>query len=129
MVRFSTHASLTAGWQYCAVYIDHVIGERRVQLSRRRLPAGPWESIVFEDHTQVEDDGHNVICIGICHQDGSLHMSWDLHSSVFNYRRSLRDLTSDPASALWSTDSFGPVEHDLPGLKQDMSEVSLWPLP
>ena len=125
MVRFPSHASLTAGWQYCAVYIDHVVGERRVQLSRRRLPDGPWELIVFEDHSQVEDDGHNVICIGICHQDGSLHMSWDLHSSVFNYRRSLRDLTSDPASALWSTDSFGPVEHDLPGLKQDMSEVSL----
>jgi hypothetical protein len=116
--------SLTPGWQYCAVYIDHVKGERRVQLSRRMLPTGTWESIVFADHTQIEDDGHNVICIGICHEDGSLHISWDLHSSVFNYRRSLRDLTSDPASAVWSTASFGPVEHNLPGLQQDMSEVS-----
>jgi hypothetical protein len=101
-----------------------VKGERRVQLSRRQLPTGPWQSIVFDDHTQVEDDGHNVICFGICHQDGSIHISWDLHSSVFNYRRSLVDLVSDPGSALWSTDSFGPVEHALPGLHQDMSEVS-----
>jgi hypothetical protein len=112
------------GWQYCGVYIDHVEGERRVQLSRRQLPSGRWESIVFDDHTQTSDDGHNVICFGICHQDGSMHISWDLHSSVFNYRRSLVDLVSQPESAVWATESFGPVEHDLPGLKQDMSEVS-----
>jgi len=115
---------LMIGWQYCAVYIDHVEGERRVQLSRRQLPSGDWESIVFDDHTQTSDDGHNVICFGICHQDGSMHISWDLHSSVFNYRRSLVDLVSEPDSAAWSTMSFGPVEHELPGLKQDMSEVS-----
>jgi hypothetical protein len=115
---------LTSGWQYCAVYIDHVEGERRVKLSRRELPSGLWESFIFDDHTQTSDDGHNVICIGICHQDGSFHMSWDLHSSVFNYRRSTRDVVSDPKVANWSAASFGPIEHALPGLQQDLSEVS-----
>lgn len=110
-------------WQYCAVYIDHIEGERHVQLSRRRLPAYDWESIVFTDHRQTEDDGHNVICIGVCHEDGSLHMSWDLHSSQFNYRRSLVDLVSDPEHAPWTIEAFGPVGHNLPGLDQDMSEV------
>jgi hypothetical protein len=122
--RYSVQTILISGWQYCGVYIDHVEGQRRVQLSRRQLPSGNWESIVFDDHTQTSDDGHNVICFGICHQDGSMHISWDLHSSVFNYRRSIVDLVSKPESAVWSTESFGPVEHDLPGLKQDMSEVS-----
>lgn len=116
-------ARLMTGWQYCGVYVDHVEGQRRVQLSRRKLSRGQWESIVFTDHTQVEDDGHNVICFGICHQDGSMHISWDLHSSTFNYRQSRVDLVSDPDSAVWSTESFGPVEHELPGLQQDMTEV------
>jgi hypothetical protein len=115
---------LMAGWQYCGVYIDRTEGERQVQLSRRTLPSGQWESIVFADHVQTSDDGHNVICLGISHEDGSIHISWDLHSSTFNYRRSRRDLVSDPENATWSVDSFGPVEHALPGLSQDMSEVS-----
>ena len=94
-----------------------------MQLSRRRLPSHDWESIVFTDHVQTEDDGHNVICIGISHDDGSFHVSWDLHSSQFNYRRSLVDLVLDPDNARWAVESFGPVLHALPGLKQDMSEV------
>lgn len=120
--RVSAHG-LTAGWQYCAVYIDRTEGERLVQLSRRRLPSHDWQHAVFTDHVQTEDDGHNVVCIGICHQDGSLHISWDLHSSQFNYRRSRVDLVTEPESADWSVNSFGPVLHELPGLAQDMSEV------
>jgi hypothetical protein len=117
-------SALTLDWQYCALYIDHVEGQRHVQLSRRRVPSLEWDSIVFTDYTQIEDDGHNVICIGISHEDGSFHLSWDLHSSQFNYRRSLVDLVSDPEHARWAIESFGPVLHALPGLEQDMSEVS-----
>lgn len=106
------------------MYIDRETGVRQVQLSRRKLPSGSWESLVFEDHKQTEDDGHNVICIGISHQDGTLHISWDLHSSQFNYRSSRVGLVSQPESADWSVQSFGPVRHDLPGLAEDLSEVS-----
>jgi hypothetical protein len=114
---------LTSGWQYCAVYIDKTIGFRQVQLSRRRLPDGPWDSIVFEDYLQESDDGHNVICFGISHDDGSIHISWDLHSSQFNYRRSIKDLVSDPEHASWEVDSFGPVLHALPDLGLSLDEV------
>lgn len=95
-----------------------------MQLSRRRLPDGPWEPIVFDDYLQKEDDGHNVICIGISDDDGSIHISWDLHSSQFNYRKSVNDLVSDPTSAKWDVHSFGPVLHALPGLNQSLDEVS-----
>lgn len=80
---------------------------------------------MFDDYTQIEDDGHNVICIGICHDDGSIHISWDLHSSQFNYRQSICDLVNGPGSANWGVESFGPVLHALPGLEQSLHEVSL----
>lgn len=80
---------------------------------------------MFDDHIQESDDGHNVICIGICHQDGSFHISWDLHSSRFNYRQSKMDLVSQPDLADWSVNSFGPVLHQLPGLDQNLDEVSV----
>ena len=81
--------------------------------------------MVFHDHIQESDDGHNVICIGICHQDGTLHISWDLHSSRFNYRCSRSDITSTPETVAWTVESFGAVLHQLPGLEQDLDEVRL----
>lgn len=53
-----------------------------------------------------------------------MHISWDLHSSRFNYRQSRIDLVSEPDTAIWSVDSFGPVLHQLPGLEQNLDEAS-----
>lgn len=50
-------------------------------------------------------------------------MSWDLHSSQFNYRQSRQDLVTDPESATWDISSFGPVLHEVPGLQQSLAEV------
>lgn len=79
---------------------------------------------MFDDYEQKEDDGHNVICIGISHDDGSFHISWDLHSSQFNYRHTIQDLVSDPELAKWGAESFGEILHALPGLDQSLDEVS-----
>lgn len=95
-----------------------------MQLSRRQLPHGRWHSIVFDDYVQESDDGHNVVCIGISHGDGSFHISWDLHSSRFNYRTSRVDLVTNPSDASWRVESFGPILHRLPGLEQNLDEVS-----
>lgn len=32
-----------------------------VHLSRRKLPAGDWQTLVFDDYPQVTDDGHNTV--------------------------------------------------------------------
>lgn len=74
------------GWQYAVFYSSVAPSSDSeplyVHLGRRRLPGGPWETIVFEDYPQTTDDGHNTVQIGICHGDGTIHLSYDHHCDV-----------------------------------------------
>ncbi|KAK6840691.1 hypothetical protein PG995_015901 [Apiospora arundinis] len=69
------------GWQYACFYStprSSELGDREplyVHLSRRKLPIGKWETIVFEDYPQTTDDGHNTVQLGICPGDGTIHLS------------------------------------------------------
>lgn len=77
------------GWQYVCFYSaeqgvssdPNATVPLRVNLARR--PAVPnealWESLTFLDYEQIVDDGHNTISMGICHQDGTIHLSFDHH--------------------------------------------------
>lgn len=105
------------GYQYTAFYLDVRVGARNVCLSRRKLPQGSWETLRFADHEQVQDDGHNNISMGICEGDGSIHLAYDCHNSDLALRRSIADLTSDPASADWSVHSFSAIFSSLSGLE------------
>ena len=54
------------GWQYACFYAalpgsDATAEPLFVHLARRRLPRGPWESLVFDDYPQTTDDGHNTV--------------------------------------------------------------------
>lgn len=74
------------GWQY-TVFYSNLSPEAApeplyVHLVRRRLPDGPWESIVFDDYPQTTDDGHNTVQMGICPGDGTIHLSYDHHCDV-----------------------------------------------
>lgn len=73
-------------WQYAVFYssLDRDLTPEPlyVHLARRRLPYGPWETIVFQDYPQTTDDGHNTVQIGICHDDGTIHLSYDHHCDV-----------------------------------------------
>jgi hypothetical protein len=78
------------GWQYATFYSDLLHGKKHdccyVNLARRKA-TGPapdsvgseWETFAFTDYQQVHDDGHNTISIGVCKEDGTIHVSFDHH--------------------------------------------------
>ena len=59
------------GWQYACFYASlpgsdvaataGAVEPLFVHLARRRLPRGPWETLVFDDYPQTTDDGHNTV--------------------------------------------------------------------
>jgi hypothetical protein len=99
------------GYQYTAFWDQ----SGYVNLSRRALPGGAWQNLRLTDYQTTSTDSHNVICIGISPQDGSIHLAFDMHSSVLEYRRSVAGLATSPGSASWALSSFGPIVHSLAG--------------
>lgn len=78
------------GWQYATFYSDWLDGKKQdccyVSIARRRLvglgtedESRAWETLTFLDYQQTHDDGHNTISIGICKEDGTIHVSFDHH--------------------------------------------------
>lgn len=102
-----------AGYQY-ATYFD---SERRVCIARRKLPGTRWDVIRFDDHTIRSNDSHNTAVIGICENDGTIHMAFDHHASKLNYRVSKIGAASDPDSATWNAQLFSKVTHTLGSVK------------
>ena len=103
------------GYQY-VTYFD---AQRRVCIGRRKLPAGSWEVIYFNDHRFKTNDSHNTTVLGICVQDGTIHMAFDHHASKLNYRVSKLGAAHDPESVQWNADLFGTVTHSLGSVAAD----------
>jgi len=99
------------GWQYSAFWDE----SGYVNVSRRKLPAGAWQNLRLTDYATTSTDSHNTISIGISSQDGTLHLAFDMHSSVLRYRRSVAALTTSPEAAAWTASSFGAVQSTLTG--------------
>jgi hypothetical protein len=99
------------GWQYAAFWDQ----SGYVNVSRRQLPSGGWQNVRLTDYATTSTDSHNVISLGISPLDGSIHLAFDMHSSVMEYRRSVTGLATAPATATWSPGSFGGVTHSLAG--------------
>lgn len=94
------------GWQYAAYYN----GSRRVCVARRQLPSGAWSSVALTDYLlSTTNDAHNVVCMGICPNDGTIHLSFDHHGGVLHYRVSQADVATNPGSVTWNASLFGPV--------------------
>jgi hypothetical protein len=99
------------GWQYSAFWDQNGY----VNISRRLLPAGAWQNVRLTDYVTTSTDSHNTISLGISGQDGSIHLAFDMHSSVLRYRRSIAGTATSPGTATWSAASFGPVVSSLAG--------------
>lgn len=89
------------GYQYTAWY-DHTT--LTVFLARRALgesAPGAWETINTGSTfvNGASGDAHNVITLGICPVDGTLHMAWDLHGHTLRYRRSIAGLCTTNKAA------------------------------
>src|SRR5215213_5490552 len=79
------------GWQYTAFWDE----SGYVNLSRRQLPSGGWQTLRLTDYRTTSTDSHNVICIGISPRDGTVHLAFDMHSDRFKYRRSAAGLATN----------------------------------
>lgn len=94
------------GYQYVS-YWNQV---SQVCIARKKLPVGTWEEIAFTDYTvspaRVKDN-HYTISMGICENDGSIHLAFDHHNDPLHYRKSLTGLANQPDSMEWSSASFG----------------------
>jgi hypothetical protein len=99
------------GWQYAAFWDQ----SGYANISRRQLPTGAWQNVRLTDYRTTSTDSHNVICIGISPQDGTVHLAFDMHSDRLKYRRSATGLATSPGGAAWSASSFGAVQNGLAG--------------
>ncbi len=94
-------------------YVGYYDGSRRVCLARRRLPAGDWTVLRFADYDFTSNDAHNTISMGICPQDGTIHLAFDHHGHPLHYRVSRKGAAQHPQSTAWETSLFGPVTSEL----------------
>jgi hypothetical protein len=97
------------GYQYLAYYD----ARRNVCLTRRKLPAGPWETIRFTDYLFESNDAHNTISMGICPNDGTIHLAFDHHGHPLHYRVSPKGVATTPETLSWDTSLFSPVTDEL----------------
>ncbi|KAI0466693.1 hypothetical protein F4859DRAFT_297024 [Xylaria cf. heliscus] len=106
------------GWQYACFYGSLPSSKEPlfVHLSRRKLPNGAWQTLVFEDYAQTTDDGHNTVQLGICPGDGTIHLSYDHHCDVLRYRHSSVGVATSPEDVSWGPELFTPTLSALPGL-------------
>ena len=98
------------GWQYISYYN----AQRQVCIARRKLPTGDWQVLAFTDYRfsfarNLDNDAHNTISIGICPNDGTLHMAFDHHANDLHYRVSQKKMLDNANTVTWSADLFSPV--------------------
>lgn len=111
------------GWQYLAYWN----ADEYLTLARRELPSGPWETVVFTDAPfsyVTGEDSHNAVSVGVCPNDGTIHLAFDHHNTRLNYRRSVPGLATNPRTFAWSPASFGPVEHQLDPARGTLPQVT-----
>ncbi|KAI1497016.1 hypothetical protein F5X99DRAFT_45521 [Biscogniauxia marginata] len=109
------------GWQYACFYssLSGAAEPLYVHLSRRKLPHGSWETLVFDDYPQTTDDGHNTVQLGVCPGDGTVHLSYDHHCDRIRYRHSIAGIAESPEDFKWEAKLFTPTLYHLPGLQTE----------
>ncbi|KNY25932.1 BNR-4 repeat-containing protein [Pseudobacteroides cellulosolvens] len=99
------------GYQYSAFWNTN----KHVVMCRRKLPTGEWAKFEFTDYPLSAQDAHNTISIGICPQDGTMHLAFDHHGNDLHYRVSTAGLVTSPEKFTWNASNFGTVTSNLVG--------------
>lgn len=102
------------GWQYTTYYDQ----KGRLSIARRKLPDGAWQTIHFDDYLFEGNDNHNVTVLGICRNDGTIHLSFDHHCGPLHYRVSKSGVVSNPGDVQWDASLFSEVRDYLQRGKQ-----------
>lgn len=110
--QFQTEGIMSfAGYQY-TVYYNH---SRNVCIARRKMPSGKWEEVILPYRNKA-DDAHNVITMGICANDGTIHLAYDHHNDPLHYSYSILGNANFPDEMPWTAASFSETTDvmDLP---------------
>ncbi len=96
------------GYQY-VTYWKNVSGSTHPTIARKKLPDGEWEDLVLAYSASIAkiNDNHQTISMGICPNDGTIHIAYDHHDVPLNYQKSVVGMVTDPENAVWSDASFG----------------------
>ncbi len=109
-----------AGWQYLAYWDE----DRRLTVSRRPLAGAQWETLAFEDYRILGEDSHNSAEIGICPNDGTIHLAFDHHVDDLNYRVSIPGVATTPGAFVWDASLFGPIVDTLDPVHGTVTELT-----
>ena len=96
-------------FQYLAYYDSN----RNVCVARRKLPEFNWEIIRLMDYHFKSNDAHNTISMGICPNDGTIHLAFDHHGHDLHYRISKKGAASNPEKTEWESSLFSAVTSEL----------------
>jgi hypothetical protein len=117
------------GYQYTAWY-DTTNTTQMVWLGRRTVTntsVGLWEKFntgsEFLNGDETAWDAHDVVCIGICPADGTLHMAWDHHNNTLRYRRSVVGLCTTNKAA-WGAGALNAEQNWLVASGQTELDVT-----
>lgn len=119
-------AGNTASWAQSTIetfngyqYVSYYNKDKCHCVARRKLPGGPWQSFAFSDYqftkNLAEGDGHNNTVLGICPQDGTIHLAFDHHAQPLHYRISVKNLALTPEKFTWGPELFSKTTSSLGG--------------
>lgn len=111
-VSFQQNAIMTfRGFQYITYW--NIAGN--VCIARKEFPDGKWDELVLTDYTSSHDlsDNHYNISMGICENDGTIHLAFDHHNDALKYRVSVGGLANSYEVVEWTEASFGAVRNYL----------------
>lgn len=111
-VAFQQSAIMTyKGFQYMTYWNNAF----KVCVARRAIPEGKWQEVELPGYSVSQthfDDNHYNISMGICENDGTIHLSYDHHNDLLRYRASVAGLAND-TTIPWSAESFGAHTNNL----------------
>ena len=100
------------GYQYLTFWDKSA----NLSIARKRLPEGEWEIIRFADYRVSPNrvaDNHYTISMGICENDGTIHIAFDHHNDPLHYKKSGPGLANKPEEMDWTQSSFGATQNFL----------------
>ena len=116
------------GYQYAAYWAQDAKpsgpDSYYISVARRKLPDGPWQTVALRDSTMRNGlngktkkpwDVHDVVSLGICPGDGTIHISYDHHNHPLRYRVSPPGAASTPQKTDWKPSLFGAEINKLDG--------------
>jgi hypothetical protein len=84
-------------------------------VARRDLQTHAVQALRLPQHTLTinPNDGHRNTVLGVSHEDGRLHLSWDHHNNPLRYTRSRPGFISDPPEVM-AVGDFEPAQPLMP---------------